>query len=290
MRGATNPNETLGAQQLKAQWGSLSVQQMQAEVGRFARDLFRMKAEVIGNKFSMDTLRLMTGLPIPDQPLRDAARARVAAGPAAPPAPGSLPAPAPPISAEDVQLAEQPSAQEVEALLRQDVVRRYRIDIESDSTVRGDLARNQQQMATFLTGTAQFMQAIGPAVREHAIPADTALEIYAAFARQFKLGKQAEDALDRLADTMRKAAEKPAPPDPAAIKAQAQAQLAAQTLQLREKEAQIKEHGMLLEHQLDATRTQGELARIGAETQTELLKARLAHPPAPPPQDAGRPQ
>src|SRR5690606_38618659 len=68
MRGVSDPSETLGAQQLKAQWGSMSIHAMQREVARFCRDLFRLKAEVIANQMSWDTLVLMTGIEVaPDQ-------------------------------------------------------------------------------------------------------------------------------------------------------------------------------------------------------------------------------
>ncbi len=54
LRGLTDPNETLGAQQIKTQWGSLRVQRKQAEVARFARDLFRLKAEIFATEGSTD--------------------------------------------------------------------------------------------------------------------------------------------------------------------------------------------------------------------------------------------
>jgi hypothetical protein len=92
----------------------------------------------------------------------------------------------------------------------------YRIDVESDSTIRGDLTRNQQDMSTFLQGTAQFFQAMGPLVQQEPAAMKPVVEIYAAFARQFKLGKQAEDALDGMSDSIGAAdAQKgPPPPDP----------------------------------------------------------------------------
>jgi hypothetical protein len=76
MRGATNPNETLGAQQLKAQWGSLSVQKMQSEVQRFARDLFRLKGEVLC-RLPMRTLMMMTGLKYPSMQDKAMAQFRI---------------------------------------------------------------------------------------------------------------------------------------------------------------------------------------------------------------------
>ena len=60
------------------------------------------------------------------------------------------------------------------------------------------MMRAQEQMTAFLQGTAAYMQAVGPAIQSGRLPAGPAVEIYAAFARNFQLGKSAEDALDRL--------------------------------------------------------------------------------------------
>jgi hypothetical protein len=59
MRGATDPDETLGAQQLKSQYGSMRVRERQAEMVRVARDLIRMKAEVFAETVPMDALMKM---------------------------------------------------------------------------------------------------------------------------------------------------------------------------------------------------------------------------------------
>lgn len=92
--------------------------------------------------------------------------------------------------------------QEMAEILNQPVLRSYRIDVESDSTIRADVSRNQEQMNAFLQGTAQFIQAIGPAIQSGQFPPDVAMEIYSSFARSFKLGKQAEDALDGLSSRL----------------------------------------------------------------------------------------
>jgi hypothetical protein len=46
VRGATDPNETATAQQIKSQWGGLRIRDRQKEVQRFIRDVMRLKAEV----------------------------------------------------------------------------------------------------------------------------------------------------------------------------------------------------------------------------------------------------
>jgi hypothetical protein len=59
MRGASQASETLGAQQIKAQWGSVRVQDKQSEMQRVARDLCRIVAEIVCNLFSSDSFEKM---------------------------------------------------------------------------------------------------------------------------------------------------------------------------------------------------------------------------------------
>lgn len=172
LRGSTAPSETATAQQLKAQWGSIRIQDRQAEVQRVARDLFRLKAEIIATKFSPEKLGAMTGMEVTPEMMQ---------------------------------------------VLRDDLSRKYRIDIETDSTIRGDAARNQEAMASFISGTAEYAAAVTPITQSAPILAAPFIEIYTSFARQFNLGKQAEDALDMLAQKAResaKQAEQPPPPSP----------------------------------------------------------------------------
>lgn len=234
LRGATNPQETLGAQQIKAQWGSLRIQDRQAEVQRVVRDLFRMKAEILATKFTWDMLSQMSGIRLLSQQEKQVLQQQAQMAQAAlasqasvtPPQPGGLPPqqpPAPPQAPQsaapaippDMQkLLTQPSQEDVQAVLQSDITRSYRIDVESDSTIRGDLTRNQQTMSMFLQGTAQFVSAMGPIIQADSAMIKPAIEVFSAFARQFKLGKQAEDALDSLSDST-DAAQTPAPkPDP----------------------------------------------------------------------------
>ncbi len=62
MRGASDSQETYGAQKIKTQWGTQRLKKMQAEFKRYARDIVRLKAQVIANKFQLETLIEMTGL------------------------------------------------------------------------------------------------------------------------------------------------------------------------------------------------------------------------------------
>lgn len=81
----------------------------------------------------------------------------------------------------------------------------YRIDVESDSTVRADLTKGRQEMAQFLEGTAQFFNTMAPVIGQAPQAAGPIVEMYASFARQFNLGKAAEDALEQFAEMAKQA-------------------------------------------------------------------------------------
>lgn len=65
MRGATEAEETLGAQQLKSQYGSVRVRDKIDELQRVARDVARIVAEIAADKFSQKTLLDMSMMDIP---------------------------------------------------------------------------------------------------------------------------------------------------------------------------------------------------------------------------------
>lgn len=231
IRGSTDANETATAQNIKQQWGSIRIQSHQKEVERYARDLFRLKAEIMCKHFSIETLLMTTGLKYPTGAEKQEAaqmqqqgeqqvaeyQQTVQAAQAA-----GEPPPPPPIDPKIVEqeakrlkdVLSKPTVEEIAALMKNTRVAKYRVDIESDSTVRADLTKNQEQMKGFLDGFAAYAQAVGPMVQQGAMDPQVAIEIAAGFARNFRLGKQAEDALDKWADKIRKDGTTPPPPDP----------------------------------------------------------------------------
>jgi hypothetical protein len=102
---------------------------------------------------------------------------------------------------------------EVDAIFKNRVARFYRIDVETDSTIKADMSKSKQDMTEFLAGTAQYIQAVGPAVQAGMMPGPLAVEIYASFARTFRLGKQADDALAQMAEQAKQPQEPQIPPE-----------------------------------------------------------------------------
>jgi hypothetical protein len=278
LRGSTDPGETLGAQQLKAQWGSLRIQRRQSEVARFARELFELKAEIIASKFGWPLLAKMTGIELPSQEQKQTVQALMAQVQQAQQMGQEIP---PQIMAQADQaqkLISQPSQEEVMQLLQDDISRNYRIDIESDSTIRNDLTRNQQTMNMFLQGTAQFGQAMGPIIMADASMKPVVMKIYGAFARQFKLGRQAEDAIEEATEQSEKSANRPPPPDPkieaekmkaeiAKQKADMDAQAQQQKMQFEQQKAQMDLQAAQQKHEMELQKMQAELQMQREEMQ-----------------------
>ena len=128
---------------------------------------------------------------------------------------------------------------EVMAILEQPLDQ-FRIDVESDSTVRGDLQRMRGEMAQFLQGTAQYMQTMTPIVQaagaEAAVPM---VQLYAAFARTHNLGRQGEDALDALITMAEQASQQSGQDDPQQQMAQQMAMME-KRLEVAKMEAEVE--------------------------------------------------
>jgi len=267
VRGASKASETATAQEIKNQWGSLRIQKMQQEVQRFARDLFRLKAEIIATKFQPETVMMVAGIQLMPAQQKQALQAQIQAMAQQAQQPGNpgQPAPQAPQLPPEVQKAmNEPSIEDVFGVMQSDMMRAYRVDIESDSTVRGDLTRNQKAMGDFLAGTAQYIGAVGPAVQAGQMDAQVAVEIFSAFSRNFKLGKQVEDALEKMAED----AAKPKPPQPNPEEEKAKA-----AIQLEQQKAQVQQQSDMARLQLDQRKMEMQAAHDQAKAQADMALA-----------------
>lgn len=65
-RGSTDPNETATAQTIKAQWADVRIGEKVRIVALFFRDVFRIQAEIMAERFEPDILEKMTGITLND--------------------------------------------------------------------------------------------------------------------------------------------------------------------------------------------------------------------------------
>lgn len=186
MRGATEADETLGAQQLKSQYGSVRVREKIDELQRIARDVTRISAEIIAEHFSKDNILDMAQMEVPTKALiterikevETAAKEEMEAltAKAEEAAQGGEVEPAQ-IQAEFQQgqqeiaskfapmledLSNRVTIEEVMDLLRDDKARSFAFEVETDSTILTDelqeKASRNEFMATFTSASQGLMQ------------------------------------------------------------------------------------------------------------------------------------
>jgi hypothetical protein len=207
IRGASNPNATATAESIKSQWGSLRVRDRQKAIQEFARDTIRIKGEIISEQFGIDTLKAMTGVQLMTNAEKMQAQAWIqqqqliaqqqqmmaqmqGGQPQQPP-----PQAQPPFNPE---LLEQPSWEDVDALLKNEPMRQFRIDIETDSTVEPDESQAKQDFVEGSQAVVQLLQAAAGIVPSAPYTAPLFGEMMQELARKFRFSRSMEDAIDKI--------------------------------------------------------------------------------------------
>jgi len=257
---ASGAAKTATEQRIKGQFASLRLDSRRKDVARFMRDIIAITGEIIAEHFSPELLMEMTGmLPVITEELKDMEQsapqppqvapqgmAGMGAGPAGPVPPGGAPPPAqmpgvgvsggmgapmpPPAPPPDPKVIAMQAMAKAMELLRNDKMRTFRIDIETDSTVEDDAISGKEEVAEFMGAIAQFLNGVLPVVQAAPplLPPMVASLQYAM--RRFKMGRSVEAAFDAAFERLEKAAKDGAgqpPPDPAleAAKAKAKADI-----------------------------------------------------------------
>lgn len=187
MRGSTRASETLGAQQLKTEWGTARLRRMQRAVQAFVRDYLRLLLEMAVKNLSEDTVAKMTGGQLLSAEEKAQAVAQLEASMQAPAGPqGQQPDP------KLLVAARNPSYAEVISLLQSDLERSYRLDIETNSTIDPEAADQQQQLTAAFTALSQVFTALGPQIEKGVLPFDVAKSFLVSTSRVFPMGSEME--------------------------------------------------------------------------------------------------
>jgi len=251
IRGATDPDETATAQQLKQTNASVRLQRMQKEVQRYAKDMMRLATEAMCEKFAWSTFAEMTELNFPSalqkQQAQLQAHAQAQMGQPPPPSP----------------ILQQPSQEDLLTLMRSSGMRRFKVDVETDSTVAATLNSDMQGMSQVLEAVGVTLEKAAPLVTSGALPVDAVKELVMAVVRRAKMGMAVEDAFEKLQ------APKPPPPPPELAITQMKTQSA-------EKIAAGKSQAEMQKAQLDAQQqTQVKAAELQAEMQQAQQVAQI---------------
>mgnify|MGYP003344768273 CR=1 FL=1 len=170
-------------------------------------------AQIIGKQFSIDTIKQISGVRLFDNLQQKQA---IQSG-QVPPPPG--------IKQDTLAtMLEDPTWEEVEALIRDNCVRSFRIDIETDSIIKGDQQQDRQDATEFLTAAGGFLQQAVQAGQQQPDMIPLLAQMLMFGVRRFPIGKELESAFNVTLRKLEQAAAQPRPPQqsPDAIKAQAE--------------------------------------------------------------------
>jgi len=291
VRGASKASETLGAQQIKSQWGSLRIQKAQRSMERAARDLFVMMAEVIPEKFSIETIEKMAAMQLQptEQEMQPLPLPQIPEG--------MPPEEAHPLIAQ-YQAAEQERQQtlakyaRIAELMNEKSSSYYAINVESQSTVRSDLTQQKAEVSEFLNASAAYFQAVAPLVNSGEMPPTVAIEVYAANSRLFNLGRSTEAAIDEMVEMANEKAKAPPPPEEPNVdmlklelekeklgleqqKMQGEAQFKTADMELRNKEFELKFKEVAGKAMIEELKIKQQSDIDGVKSQLDIVMSQL---------------
>jgi hypothetical protein len=238
-RGQTDPNETLGAQIIKSNNAAGRLKTMQHAVVDFATELLSIKAQIICNHFTDDTIVKISG--------------------------------AMQLSPQDQQLIPQALA-----LLRNEAAKNFRIEVTSDSMIFQDEQAEKQNRIEFLSAMGSFFHQSLPMIQAAPDLAPMLMEMLKFSVTAFKAGKQLEGIIDQTADELRAKAEQakgqPKPPTPEQQKMQMQMQIEQAKMQADQQKMQAT---MQFEQQKMQMQMELEKAKQEYQAQENQLKFQL---------------
>lgn len=277
VRGDSNPNETLGAQEIKTSFATNRISDQQREIQRFARENIRIMVNIICEHFQIETIKKISGVRLftaqEKQQIQQYQQIMVQQPP---PQPGAPPQPMltqpPPVlsglSQDQIEtMMNDPTWEEVEALIRDQAMRGFRIDIETDSTIKADQEQDKAARVEFLKAVGTFLgeaQQVG-ASQPEMVPVLGQMLMFGV--RGFPIGKELEGALNTAIQKLEKQAQNPQPKqDPEMAKVQADSQAAAAKLQA---ETQLQQAKMQGEMQLAQQKAQIDAKTEAAKAQSQ---------------------
>lgn len=247
VRGSSDPNDPVYSQQQKSHWTVIKLVKKQQDVQRYCRQLISKMAQMIFEPgfFSDETIFLMAGV-------------------------GQMPP------------EKQAMFPQALALLRDDRLNTFRVDIETDSTIAIDeeqaMGRWMQYLSSLkdILGEVEQVSTMSPEFMSPII--ESALQTV----RTLRTGRSVEGAWEKALDewerAQKEAAEnpQPPPPDPAMLKAQTDQQKVMQEGQIKQAEMQYEQQKCQFEQweksqrlQLDSYKIEGELALKAQEIQVD---------------------
>jgi hypothetical protein len=242
LRGSSKAQETLGAQQLKANFGSLRLKSSQGDVARFATDIFKLKAQVICKFYPPELIVQMSGvMNTPD--------------------------------GQDPQML-----QAALEMLSNSTIRDFHIAVEADSLAQIDEQAEKQGAQEAIQAIGMFLREAIPMITQAPETLPMASEMLLFLVRRFRAGRGLESAVERAMKALQDKADaatqqQPGPP-PEMLQMQAEQQAEQMRMQAQAQSEQMK---MQAQAQIEQGKAQLEMqmhqAKVEAEMQLAQMKA-----------------
>jgi hypothetical protein len=159
MRGMTNPDETLGAQQLKAQFGGNRLQFKQQQIGAWVAGGQRIRAQIICDRFQPQTILQRSN--IEHSPDKDMA------------------------------------PQAIQFLKTSGDDKFYRISVESETMAMVDWAQERDSRSQFMEAVGSFVMAVTPLIQAKPAAGPVVLQMMKWGLGGFRISKEIETVLDQ---------------------------------------------------------------------------------------------
>lgn len=253
VRGQGEAGETATAQRIKGQYASLRLRSMQNEVAQYAAEILQLKAQIICRFFQPQSIAQMACV-------------------------------------DQLNQADKQYIEPAIALLKDERLSEFRIEVSADSLVQIDEDAEKQAATELVGAVGKFISDAANAPPESAPFLIEMLKF--AFAR-FKVGKSIEGALDQFAEQMKQKAAQPKA-DPEAQKMQMESQQREREMQqeaaleqqrmaaeqqkedrIAEREAQRVQFEAALQAQADEAQRRFEAMQADADRRFELLMQKL---------------
>lgn len=235
VRGASKASETLGAQQIKAQFASVRIKKLQDEVARFAAEILRIKAEIQVKHFDPEILLTKSVI----------------------------------MHTDDAPLA-QPAME----LLMSEEGFEWRISISSDAMGQTDYALEKQERTELLSVISGYVEKVGPGLMDPKM-GPLYINLLKWTISGFKGSEELEGMLDKQLDMLSRSPPPPAPPSPEQIKAQVVQQQGQQKLQQGQQKMVMDQQSHQLDMQAKQADVQAQVAMHRADLSAQAESQRI---------------
>jgi len=301
MRGSTEANETATAQSIKAQYGSVRIRDKQQELVRVARDLARISAEIIAENFSQKTIEEMCQMELPTaaaikkqikeieegtkqqleakaKEVAEQAKSNPELAEQAQQNPDQAQAAFAQMQEQIIQQAQKQieklsstvTIDQVMEVLRDQRIRPFTLDIETDSTIQPDEQAEKEARNEFMGVFTQTAAALGQLVGSAPEAAPLAGAMLKFVLAPYRAGRELNGKIDAFVEALEAKAGQPQP-NPQAEQAKAQAEAEAKRhdkeMELKQADFQLREQDMVFKAKAEERRNEAEMAFKTQEAQ-----------------------